>query len=221
MTPPAAPDLARHAPRPERWRLPSWRAALVGAAALVGGCAGEPSRDTPTEPAAVTEAPIARADTLLPGLAVRYWPVMIRNLRELAAWQGRTPAIVGPAIDGLDHVMGDGAVLTSGIKDGVAAEITGFIHLPAAGRYAFAAVSNDGVRVEIAGAVVVDDPDVHADRRSPPRAIVVRAAGWYPLRVLYFERRNTATLQLYWQPPDATAPAIVPAGALRRPRESG
>ena len=47
------------------------------------------------------------------------------------------------------------------------ARIRGRIRLDQPGRYRFAAVSNDGVSVRIGGALLIEDPDVHADRQSP------------------------------------------------------
>ena len=68
--------------------------------------------------------------------------------------------------------------------------------------YIFAAQSNDGLSVDIGGKTVVYDPDVHADRYSQPVEVEIKTAGWYPLDVWYFERKNTSTLRLYWLKPD-------------------
>ena len=38
--------------------------------------------------------------------------------------------------------------------------------------------------------------------------------GWYPISLLYFEKRNTSTLELYWQPPGTDEFVFVPAEAF-------
>ena len=83
-----------------------------------------------------------------------------------------------------------------------------------AGRYGFAAISNDGVRVTIDRHRVVDDPYVHATQTSPTTWIEVPQAGWYPLTVKYFQKGGTAALKLLWQPPGASSLSVVPAAAL-------
>jgi len=192
------------------------RLASLGLALILIACAAEAPRGVAADP--MTPQPPAselRSEQLSPGLAVSYWFIPLRDIRELESWRRWQPGTTGAVLDGLDHVMGDGPVLTSGARDAVGAEITGFIHLSEMGRYSFLANSNDGVRAEVGGVVVANDPDVHSDRLSTPQSITVTQPGWYALRVLYFERRNTATLQLFWVTPSASAPALVPASALR------
>lgn len=63
-----------------------------------------------------------------------------------------------------------------------------------------------------------EDSDVHGDRLSPKGSVTATEPGWHALRVLYFERRNTATLQLFWTPPGRSTPEIVPAAALAHRR---
>jgi hypothetical protein len=107
-------------------------------------------------------------------------------------------------------------VLTSDGDDGVGAEITGLIHLAEPGFYSFAVRSNDGFRLWIGGEQILEDPDVHADRYSDIAEFQVTTPGWYPLRMLYFERKNTSTLELYWLPPslDVDSMPLVPAEVL-------
>jgi hypothetical protein len=76
------------------------------------------------------------------------------------------------------------------------------------------AQSNDGVRVRLAGAIVIEDPGVHSDQFAPNAEISIAQPGWYEIAVTYFERKNTATLQLYWQPPGKSEFEIVPATAF-------
>ncbi|MBX6323616.1 MAG: hypothetical protein IRY94_17505 [Rhodospirillaceae bacterium] len=148
-----------------------------------------------------------------PGLAVAYVQLMTRSVEAVEAASGFTP---GPPLTGLDYRSGKGRVLTSDWTDGVGARITGLIRLPEAGRYLFAAESNDGVRVYLDGRRIIDDPDVHSDRFSDAAEVVASAPGWYALAVFYFERKNTATLRLHWQRPGREAEPR--RGVAARPR---
>ena len=182
--------------------------ALLGALLLLTGPAAAQAPQ-PLEPQPAAEA-------LAPGLAVKYYYSFFRQIDELIDWQDYKDGDPGPALPRLDYRVGMGKVLTSEVDEGVGAEITGLIHLEQAGTYGFTAQSNDGVRVEIGGVLVLEDPDVHADRFSMVGPLEVATPGWYPIKVLYFERKNTSTLELYWQPPgqEGGSMALVPAEAF-------
>ena len=157
--------------------------------------------------------PQPAADAVQPGLAVKYYFHLFRHIDELIDWQDYKDGKPGPVIERLNYAVGQGDVLTSGVDNGVGAEITGLIRLEKAGTYAFALNSNDGIRLWVGGAQIVDDPGVHADQFSPIGEVSVETPGWYPFKLLYFERKNTSTLQLHWrQPgdPPGTMP-LVPA----------
>ncbi len=146
----------------------------------------------------VPAQPQPAADSLKPGLAVEYLDIMVRHVDEIEiAGKGKP----GDPLPLLDWQTGDGEVLTSGRLDGVGARITGFVRFPSPGTYLMATHSNDGIRLKIGGVLIHEDPGVHSDTFSPNIEVVVPEAGWYPLYLLYFERRVTSTLELYWQPP--------------------
>ncbi len=151
---------------------------------------------------------------LKPGLAVCYMKQMIRHVDEIYRYEDDCEP--GPTITKLNYKTGKGKVLTSDGNDGVLAKITGYIHLDKPGEYVFAFESNDGVRLRINKMLVAQDPDVHADRFSDLGTFRAKTAGWYPLLILYFERRNTSTLRFYWQPPGDTSDTmpLVPAEVL-------
>lgn len=141
--------------------------------------------------------PAPAADKLAPGLAVNYHFDFIDRMQQLNE-KGKT---IGAPLTHLGWNMGAGKILTSDKEDGVQAHIFGFIRFPAAGTFVFEVNSNDGVRLEIGGKRIWEDPDVHADRLSPPIPVQVPAAGLYPIKILYFEKRNTATLEVFWTTP--------------------
>ena len=149
--------------------------------------------------------------SIMPGLAVEYIQVFAHHVDDIeAAGKGKP----GEPLSMLDWNVGDGPVLTHENDDGVAARITGYIKFETAGNYLMAIQSNDGVRLNIGGKLIIDDPDVHKDHFSPNVTVQVPQAGWYPLYLLYFERKGTSTLELYWQPPDADGFDFVPEEAF-------
>jgi len=147
-----------------------------------------------------TLGPIAQPDPagLAPGLAVSYHFHIFNTVSEISQWARSNESVKGTPLPALNYSVGSGNVLTSGKADGVGATITGLIRFPAAGRYVLAMQSNDGVSLSIGGQRILADPGVHADRFSELVRVDIVEAGWYPLDLLYFEKRNTATLQFYW-----------------------
>ena len=147
-----------------------------------------------------TLGPLAQPDpaSLAPGLAVTYHFHIFNTVGEIPQWSRNNKSVEGTPLPALDYSVGSGKVLTSDRADGVGATITGLIRFPAAGRYVLAMRSNDGVSLSIGGQRILADPGVHTDRFSELVRVDIKEAGWYPLDLLYFEKRSTSTLQLYW-----------------------
>ncbi|HJQ55597.1 MAG TPA: PA14 domain-containing protein [Vineibacter sp.] len=141
--------------------------------------------------------PAPAADKLAPGLAVNYHFDFIDRMAQFNE-KGKT---VGAPLTHLGWDMKSGNVLTTEKKEGVQAHIFGYIRFAAAGTYIFEVNSNDGVRLEIGGKRIWEDPDVHADRMSPPLQVQVPAPGLYPIKILYFQKKGTATLEVFWAAP--------------------
>ncbi len=169
-----------------------------------------------------TFSPVRLADQpdtteLEPGLNVTYYYNIFNFVDEVKEWARTEPGDIGAPILGLDYNTGSGRVLTSKQADGVAAIIDGLIEFPEAGVYRMALQSNDGAEVMIGGQVIFSDPGVHADRFSNLVVVQIDEPGWYPLNVLYFEKRNTSTLELYWlRPGEDGGLNFVPPDALAR-----
>jgi len=190
------------------------RAAVRTLLAVVLALASSAGADTVTglKPA----EPQPTAQQLTPGLAVQYTYVIVNHVDEL---KGR-PFESGPPLPNLDYRMGLGTVLTSKANDGVGAIITGFILLEKTGTYGFEVTSNDGVRVELGGKLLHEDPGVHGDTTSDRIDVKVERAGWYPITVTYFEKRNTAALALRWIGPGEKGKLLpVPAKAFAHIRK--
>ncbi|MGB0571594.1 MAG: PA14 domain-containing protein [Alphaproteobacteria bacterium] len=145
--------------------------------------------------------PQPAAADLKPGLAVTYCFGVFNDTREIEDWAKYKDGVKGEPILILDYFVGDGDVLTSGRADEVGADIRGYINFPMAGTYTIAMRSNDGVDLKIGGVRVVHDPDVHSDSFSELIPVDITSPSWYPLHLLYFEKRVTSTLELYWLKP--------------------
>lgn len=182
-------------------------------ALLLAACATQQEAAAPAGPPQPA-SPQPTAAQLSPGLTPLYFQAtldhvnnMPRSATDLA--KGRR----GPAILQLDTESGTGRMWDSQATEGYAVHMTGLIQLEA-GIYRFAAFSNDGVRVTLDKTRVVDDPDVHGGRMSPVTEVRIAQPAWYPITVQYFQKRGTAALKFYWQPPGAGGMLVVPAAAL-------
>src|SRR5262245_20158745 len=168
-------------------------------------------------------APMARADVLTglrpaepqptqltPGLAVEYTYAKVNYVDEL---KGRKFEPGSPLAD--INYRGGGNVLTSKSRESVGAIITGLIQFDKPGVYGLQVSSNAGVRVEIGGQILHEDPGVHPDSTSDRIDVKIDQPGWYPLRIVYFQKRGTASLVLAWVGPGEKGKAVpVPAKAF-------
>ena len=160
--------------------------------------------------------PQPAAQQLTPGLAVEYTYAMVNHIDELKGRKFES----GPPVPHLNYRMGSGIVLTSKASDGVGAIITGLIQFEKPGTYGLDVTSNDGVRVEIGGKLLHEDPGVHGDTTSERIDVKIDTAGWYPIKIVYFEKRNTATLVVRWIGPGEKGGLVpVPAKAFAHLRK--
>lgn len=154
-------------------------------------------------------------ESLQPGLGVIYYPGVFNSTDEIPGWAKYKKGTKGEPILLLDYNVGDGDVLTSGRVDEVAADIRGFIRFDTAGTYVMAMQSNDGVDLTIGGKSIIKDTEVHADRFSELVPVEITEPGWYPFHLLYFEKRVTSTVELFWNPPgEGGTMEFVPAEAF-------
>ncbi len=182
-------------------------AAVLGAATLFQAPAGA------QQIAGLTPASPQPGDgDLKPGLAVSYITGFkfnhIEEMKQMAQYNKPSP---GEPLPMLNYHVGRGLVLTSKYDNLVGAFIDGYIKFPEAGDYTFWVHSNDGVELNISGKLVYTLPDVHPDTMSEAISVKIDEPGWYPLNVLYYEKKNTSTLELYWQKPGDSAKDFVAA----------
>lgn len=84
---------------------------------------------------------------------------------------------------------------------------TGFVRIPDDGSYEFDTRSDDGVRLWIDDAQVIDNWTVH--REALDRTTLDLKAGLHAIRLEWFQRRGPATMQLYWRTATDPSPRIV------------
>ncbi|MDJ0947724.1 MAG: PA14 domain-containing protein [Alphaproteobacteria bacterium] len=202
--------------RPDRThgsRRRPWLAIGVLAGALL--LHGAPSADAAITGLAPAD-PQPTAEQLKPGLSVKYHYGIFNTIEGMIMRTGGAKtASPGEPLPQLNYKVNFGAVLSSGRQDGVAAFIKGYIRFDKPGSYVFKVQSNDGIRLDIGGQMIFTDPEVHPDTFSEPLPVEISQAGWYPIEVIYFEKRNTSTLELYWKAPGQAGDfAFVPAAAF-------
>ncbi len=165
-------------------------------------------------------SPQPAAEDLNQGLAVRYYfgefDFMWEMERLVRIRDGHAGKPI-PAIDTFHESYSDD-VLTADRKQGVGALMNGLVHFDEPGLYHIAMWSNDGVRLEIGGQFIFEDPDKHSNgnRLSPNIPVEVPQAGWYPINVNYFQKKGTWALDLLWFKPGVSPdgePPIVPTEA--------
>ncbi|MEO7990618.1 MAG: fibronectin type III domain-containing protein [Chryseolinea sp.] len=83
----------------------------------------------------------------------------------------------------------------------------GFINLPSSGNYRFSTQSDEGSQMWINNTLVVANDGKHTSTKVNS-AIINLSAGWYPIRVEYFENTGTETLTAYWTRPGSSEQAI-------------
>lgn len=184
---------------------------------MIAGCAqtGPFAEKEKTPPTTIgPELPLDAAVEMSPGLSVRYVYGFFRNVSQMPSAEViQEKGAAGKPILGINHRFGRGEVFDSGKSQGVGMEMTGYLRLPQAGAYRLRVNSNDGIRIFLGGSVVVEDPRYHSDRFSESGVLVAEAAGYFPVRILYFQRKGTATLELFWQKPGSETFAVIPVEA--------
>jgi alpha-L-fucosidase len=89
----------------------------------------------------------------------------------------------------------------------------GFIKVPATGVYQFFVRSDDGSRMWVGEALLVDNDGLHSSRERS--ASIALEAGWHPITVAMFEQSGGFELDVAWSGP-GFAKQRVPAGVLAR-----
>ena len=146
--------------------------------------------------AATLTACAAAEKTLQPGLTGRYYQ-MTNELQDFPA----IPAGKKPDVERVDKQINFAATLEAfpGTKlvDNFYVVWTGKIRIPADGAYTFFLESDDGSRLFIDGAQVVDNGGLHEMQESPGK--VELKAGDHVIKVEFFDATEDAGCILSWK----------------------
>lgn len=146
------------------------------------------------------------------GLELRFQSWFYNSIDDMLPMEkGLKKGIKGQVLYQLNHkFVKDEQVFGTGIATGIGFYMNGFLHFEKPGTYRFQALSNDGLEITLGRKLLISDPPVHGDRMSTMAIADVAAPGWYPIKIRYYQKKGTATLKLYWQPPGSSKLTIVP-----------
>ena len=99
-----------------------------------------------------------------------------------------------------------------GYSDNFLVHTVGKIEVPQDGTYTFRLTSDDGSKLFIDGAEVIDHDGLH--EATPKDGDVELTAGAHDLRIEYFDATNEQVLKLSWRPPGADDFTVVPTDVL-------
>jgi mono/diheme cytochrome c family protein len=140
----------------------------------------------------------SKAPPLIGGLRYEYYEAGVNNI---AALLGNTPKSSGDAtaldINSFPHP-----------DNGWGVRFSGYIEIPADGEYRFWLNSDDGSRLSIDGAVVVDNDGDHAPVEKTGKVTLKR--GPHPLEVVFFQGAGGAEFTATWRPPGGKRGPIPP-----------
>jgi hypothetical protein len=100
-----------------------------------------------------------------------------------------------------------------GLSPDYAARLTGYLWIEQPGQYVFQLGADEGARLVIGGATVIQMPTGKGELQVRSQTIQL-AAGWVPIEVTYYESVGDAELQLQYAPPGGELQVILP-GRLR------
>ncbi len=189
-------------------------AAVAFAAAFVAAVASPASaQDATAKNVALKSVDAAAPAGAAAGLDASFFYFDFKTMDTMASYVTRAKPSKRIALPQLAASDDTGEIFASGAKQMYGFRAVGWLKFPAAGDWKLAVTSNDGVRIKLADQLVLEDPLPHPDRMSPEAAVKVPAAGFVPIEVLWFQRRGSATIELFWVPPGKAEPELVPPEA--------
>src|SRR3954464_14245198 len=99
-----------------------------------------------------------------------------------------------------------------GANDNFQSTVLANLNAATAGSYAFRITSDDGSKLSIDGAVVIDHDGLHGD--TSKEGTVTLTAGSHALRIDYIEAGGGQVLKLEWKAPGASAYVVVPPSVV-------
>jgi hypothetical protein len=142
-----------------------------------------------------------------PGVTLRVFDVQVPLDDYCTLKPGQTPNI-----DKLMPTIDWSTAADFGLTDRFVTEVTGYLGITTAGAYDFRLTSDDGARLLLDGATVIDHPGKHG--ATPKDGSAELGTGYHALRIDHFDGDFDQALKLEWRPPGADGFAVVPNSAL-------
>jgi hypothetical protein len=117
-------------------------------------------------------------------------------------------------VEAIDFDWGLGSPALNINIDQFSARWTGRVYAPLTGAYRFETRSDDGIRVWVNGAQLINNWTGHKPTINTSVVVYLEAGQSYPIKVEYFESAKGAVLSLRWQLPGAYTTAVIPASYL-------
>lgn len=114
--------------------------------------------------------------------------------------------------EAVDFDWGAGSPGTGVPVDNFSVRWTGRFVAPATGAYRFQTESDDGVRLSVNGAQLINNWTDHSPTVDTSATVNLTAGQVVPVLMEYFETGGGAVARLRWQPPGATGFSVMPAG---------
>ncbi|MDQ7906241.1 DUF1080 domain-containing protein [Phytohabitans sp. ZYX-F-186] len=142
-----------------------------------------------------------------PGVTLRVFDLQVPLSGLCTLKPGQTPNV-----DKLMPTVNWTSAADFGFEDHFLAQVLGGVDVAAAGAYTFRLTSDDGSRLYLDDALVIDHDGLHGATAKEGSATLT--AGYHALRVEHFERDGGQQLTLEWRPPGAAGFTVVPTSAL-------
>lgn len=120
----------------------------------------------------------------------------IRDLSQAKSMLSK--AQPGQPLQGLDYRdtnQGDNVMTFDGAYN-VAAEITGYMRFDSPGVYELETWSNDGIEAFVGGQNIGYVTGIQGCEANQRTEVEVPKAGWYPLKIIYFQKLGTSCLMM-------------------------
>jgi mono/diheme cytochrome c family protein/cytochrome c553 len=165
-------------------------------------------------------------------------PRLVAYLQQIGAEDSAAPQVAGsgtgltasyfnnvtlsgnPAVTRTETVnfkWGSNSPATGVNPDDFSVRWTGTVQAPATGSYRFQTLSDDGVRLWLNGALVINNWTLHGATTDTSGWINLEAGQRYTITMEYYERGGLAVAALRWQRPGRTAFSTIAADRLYRP----
>ncbi|MET0423053.1 MAG: PA14 domain-containing protein, partial [Actinoplanes sp.] len=157
----------------------------------------------PALPASAAAAPGPQE----PGVTLRTYDLQTSRDAICTLKPGQTPNV-----DKLLPTINWTTAADFGLEDRFQSEVIGNLNITTAGSYGFRLTSDDGSRLRLDGATVINHDGAHG--ATALEGTTNLASGYHALHLDYFERDGGQQLTLEWKPPGAAAFTVVPNSVL-------